>query len=625
MEISPDKQNIDTVFSNTNYYIDFYQREYKWTKDQVKTLLDDIFYKFNLDYKEHLEAEESNIVKEYSWYYLNTYITNKSEGKTFIVDGQQRLTTLSLILIKLFHLSREKHSTDHLHHWIRSKILGYSSKGEEFWMGHDKRKETLKDLFGGKELQQIKVAESITAQNMVQNYDFISTYLDKSLTTKHRLETFVLYFLKRLVLINLDVAQTDVPMVFEVINDRGARLKPYEILKGKLLGQIDKNEVETYCEIWENSIKALEANEKELVDDFFRTYFKAKFSTTRAEGRKFDGDYQRVIFESPYNEQLQLKTNPVAVKNFIKNEFQYFAALYKRISVLAEDSSAEQPYVYFNKLNEMDTQVMLILAACQLNDPYEEEKIHSVSRLIDRTYVLLQLNKAYDSNKFIELAYALNAKVAQSPVEQFDSIFEENLLARINEKRNAVVESAFQYKYFKEVGYQDFNKRFLRYFFARVEHFISTGIRKTMQDTLSNLVLSTGKAKGFHVEHILGRNDENLRLFDNNDELFERERNRLGGLLLLLGKDNQSSGNESYQKKLETYSGALFWNHSLREDFYKSKLDNVEFIRRTGLNFQPVTEFNQEALENRSQLLFELVREIWGDPVRKVTEPPNRL
>ena len=40
------------------------------------------------------------------------------------------------------------------------------------------------------------------------------------------------YFLQRLVLINLNVEKTEVPMVFEVINDRGVRLKPYEILKG---------------------------------------------------------------------------------------------------------------------------------------------------------------------------------------------------------------------------------------------------------------------------------------------------------------------------------------------------------------------------------------------------------
>lgn len=53
MDISPDKQNIDKVFSNTQYYIDFYQREYKWTQEPVKRLLDDIFYKFNEVYQQN--------------------------------------------------------------------------------------------------------------------------------------------------------------------------------------------------------------------------------------------------------------------------------------------------------------------------------------------------------------------------------------------------------------------------------------------------------------------------------------------------------------------------------------------------------------------------------------------
>ena len=39
MDISPDKQNIDKVFSNTQYYIDFYQREYKWTQEPVKKVV----------------------------------------------------------------------------------------------------------------------------------------------------------------------------------------------------------------------------------------------------------------------------------------------------------------------------------------------------------------------------------------------------------------------------------------------------------------------------------------------------------------------------------------------------------------------------------------------------------
>ena len=50
-DISPERQNIDTLFSSTTYSIDFYQREYKWNSVPVLRLLDDIFYKFNQEYK----------------------------------------------------------------------------------------------------------------------------------------------------------------------------------------------------------------------------------------------------------------------------------------------------------------------------------------------------------------------------------------------------------------------------------------------------------------------------------------------------------------------------------------------------------------------------------------------
>jgi uncharacterized protein with ParB-like and HNH nuclease domain len=93
MEVNPEKQNINTLFSTTNYYIDFYQREYKWTGTEVKTLIDDIFYHFDQSYAKHsdLDPSEKNITAKYSWYYLNTYITNKTEGKLFVVDGSNAL------------------------------------------------------------------------------------------------------------------------------------------------------------------------------------------------------------------------------------------------------------------------------------------------------------------------------------------------------------------------------------------------------------------------------------------------------------------------------------------------------------------------------------------------------
>jgi len=104
MSINPKPQTVNSVFGDKKYYIDFYQREYKWTKDHVESLLDDIFYKFENEYKPNIDIN-TDTINNFGWYYLNTYVTNEYHGKKFIVDGQQRFNTLTLILIKLYHIS----------------------------------------------------------------------------------------------------------------------------------------------------------------------------------------------------------------------------------------------------------------------------------------------------------------------------------------------------------------------------------------------------------------------------------------------------------------------------------------------------------------------------------------
>ncbi|MEZ5918982.1 MAG: DUF1524 domain-containing protein [Alphaproteobacteria bacterium] len=79
-----------------------------------------------------------------------------------------------------------------------------------------------------------------------------------------------------------------------------------------------------------------------------------------------------------------------------------------------------------------------------------------------------------------------------------------------------------------------------------------------------SLVSKTGAKTGFHIEHILAHNEENLSLFERDDERFDQERNRLGAILLLKGKDNISSNNESYADKLKSYANTLYWNETLR-------------------------------------------------------------
>lgn len=137
--------------------------------------------------------------------------------------------------------------------------------------------------------------------------------------------------------------------------------------------------------------------------------------------------------------------------------------------------------------------------------------------------------------------------------------------------------------------------RSLRYFLARVEHYI--------YQTMKN-----------DIEHILSRNDQNKEYFASEEE-FESKRNLLGGLLLLKGVDNISSGNEEYCDKLKTYSAGLIWGHSLCPDYYHTNKAMDAFNNRLFAackhRIESIDVFDATALENRSQLLYNLVKIIW--------------
>jgi len=409
------------------------------------------------------------------------------------------------------------------------------------------------------------------------------------------------------------VETTHVPMVFEVINDRGVRLKPYEILKGKLLGQIDKVELDSgkYNELWEGQLQEVNAFKEDEIDSFFRYWLKAKFADNRKNGQRFDSDYHREMFKSDMNAVLKLDHNPGGVKAFLNGDFKYFTGLYTRLWAATQKPSPAYPAVHFNSLNELDSQFMLIISACLVNDPEEEKKIKSVSEGLDRMFSLLQVQGGYDSNEFAARLFDISVEIREKPAADVPAIFEKHLIAELEERRAMPISQGFSYALFRPMSIDRLNTRFTRYFFGRVEQLLADGMKLGMKHELKELVTLRGAKTGFHIEHILSRNPENLALFDNDEEKFEQERNRLGGVLLLKGKDNISSNNEVYSKKLQSYANTLYWNETLRSDSYKSKLDFAGFAAAHGLSFRPLEKFGPDELEERQKLLFELANLSW--------------
>jgi len=613
MGVNPKPQTIDSIFGNVRYYIDFYQREYKWKKMHIESLLDDIFYKFEGEYNPDIDINTETISK-YGWYYLNTYVTNEYNGKIFIVDGQQRFTTLTLILIKLYQIAKEL-NLEERSDWIKNKIYGTGAEGKSFWMGENNRAKALENLLNNGVQPKPEGEGDISIENIYKNYKYISDYLDRKLKnddnlyTKHKFEAFLLFFMKQVILVEISIDNSsDVPMVFEVINDRGEKLKPYEVFKGQLIGQLDKSEIDDYYMRWKTQIDKLIQIEEREADNFLRLYFRAKFVDKRADYRDFDGEYNKTIFSKKWDPIIKLKRNPNNVKEFINKDFQYYSDLY---ADCLELSKKEGTPLFFNALNEQDRQFLLILSAVSRNDPLRDEKINLIAKLFDRHFTLLQLFGCYDSNRFTETIISLNNKIRNKDIKEIKDIFDIQLKKDIEESKSISIQDPFQYSFFKDAN-SSLGIRFIRYLFARVDHFISENVNLPT-DNYYNMVRNTGSVNGFHVEHIIADSEENRQLFNNDEELFFKERNRLGALLILKGRDNISSSNESYKEKLKTYSHGTLWARTLTENFYHRNPDFRDFCKRYNLDFSPINTFNQEAVEKRQKLLFEIVKRIWGE------------
>lgn len=618
MSINPKEVNINDLFGAIPYFIDFYQREYKWKKEPVFSLLEDIFHRFDQDYDPSKDPTEENIAK-YNWYYLSSFMTNNYDGKVYLVDGQQRLTTLSLMLIKLYHLANF-YGVDYFKDLLKQKIWGAGLSGPTYWMGQDGRASILKKLYESDSYDLINSpTQNITHSNMVTNYNEISKLLDSKLDTNHKYTCFVIYFLTMIKLVKIDVSDYhDVPMVFEVINDRGEKLRPYEVLKGQLLGQLHKDEVHsTYHPIWSKSIEPLEGIGDVEADNLFKYYLRAKYCDTAYHHRQLEGDYyNRAIFSKEWDSQIGLKANIDNVKEFVSKNLVYYSSLY--YSLLDDDIYNKNygEFVFYNKLNYLDRQFMLVISSCEVNDPQQDAKVIEISKMLDRHYVLLQLYGCYDSNTFTEILIDINKEIRNKQLDDIKLIFDTHLLKDIETIKGVVNPPLFDYTFFKNAN-TNLGIRFIRYFFARIENFIAIEINsnyKLSKNQFKDLVTNTGSKGGYHIEHILAHNAENRQQFHNDEELFQRERNRLGALLLLKGKDNISSSNERYKDKLATYNNADIsnrWNRTLAQDFYHVNKEFKNFYQNLSLPFKHYDIFDGQAVEERQMLLFEMVKLIW--------------
>ncbi len=201
--VQPQEFCVTNIFKATEYVIPIYQRNYAWTKDEIEQLLNDIN-----DVSEDFKGK----------YYLGSLIVNQLGANVFeVIDGQQRLTTLYLLLSFLNNYSVDKNS------------LRFEAR--------DKSNKTLHDINSTKDSGNELEKEPWYSTEIIEGYSVIKKYF------KAKKESFVREFENKLSAITLIRTQVpkdiDLNHYFEIMNTRGEQLELHEIVKAKIIGAID--------------------------------------------------------------------------------------------------------------------------------------------------------------------------------------------------------------------------------------------------------------------------------------------------------------------------------------------------------------------------------------------------
>lgn len=253
--------------SDTQFIIPIYQRNYDWTISQCKQLLDDI-----------LEVAQNDNIGEHFigsivYIYDNTFTSSGIKELT-IVDGQQRITTITLIYFVLYNLAKNinKESTLSADQIIETYLINKFASEEEKL----KLKPTENNDKALKYLLRYNEAEDFTEDSrIIDNFNYFKENITKENYEFIRDGLLKLMFVE----ISLDRHKDNPQRIFESLNSTGLELSQADLIRNYILMRLNKHEqnkiYQDYWEVIENSAKDETLNISK-VSDFMRDYLTLK-------------------------------------------------------------------------------------------------------------------------------------------------------------------------------------------------------------------------------------------------------------------------------------------------------------------------------------------------------------
>ena len=246
--IEANKGILKKIFSEEFWFIvPEYQRPYVWQEENIQELIDDLYYAFEN--------------KQNSEYFLGALVLKRTREKEFkeyeILDGQQRLTTLCMMMAVLRDLMKKpqyKWTLSQMIYQEENELLKVPSRNRIKYNTRDKVKDFVKNyiIANGstkkKDLINYHEDTNISVSNMAKAISSMHNIFE----SKENLEAFAVFLLNNVLFIYVSTDNTeDAFRLFTILNDRGRPLSNADILKSINIGEVPEEDLDEYSKNWE--------------------------------------------------------------------------------------------------------------------------------------------------------------------------------------------------------------------------------------------------------------------------------------------------------------------------------------------------------------------------------------
>lgn len=250
--INVNKQNVLQLLTSGQeipFVIPEYQRPYSWSDDEIITLFEDL-WEFSIE-RTHSDGAKN--------YFLGCVVSYEENGERQIIDGQQRITSLFLLLRAVFSmLEKEDNKTDEVNNFIQ-KIKPALWKENEMTGKEDRSKILLRSEVvtdsGNLILRNILEsgeADKNAKDNYSKNYNkFKELYIQKSQSSPNQIYHFVLALLNYSILLPITADDQETALtIFNTLNNRGLPLSDADIFKSYIYKKLDDTGKKAFINKW---------------------------------------------------------------------------------------------------------------------------------------------------------------------------------------------------------------------------------------------------------------------------------------------------------------------------------------------------------------------------------------